>query len=54
MAVGDKINVTATISNANNAEMTVTPQLTGGSQFVQADFKYFERVQNPVTKLYSL
>lgn len=54
MVVGDKINVTAIISNANNAEMTVTPELTGGSQFVEADFKYFVRVQNQVTKLYSL
>ena len=54
MVVGDKINITATISNANNMPMTVTPQLIGGSDFVSADFTYFVRVYNSITRTYSL
>eukprot|EP00347_Sterkiella_histriomuscorum_P021674 403333158 len=50
MLVGDKINITATISNANAQVMTVTPSLIGGLEFAAADFTYYLRTLNSAGK----
>ena len=44
------INITATISNANAEILTVTPQMTGGSEFASADFTYWLRTLNSAGK----